>query len=272
MTTPHLVAKLPELVAFAQHLAFDYQKGTLSNWDSFSQQVRAFYTPDIMNKIESVVPGWNQMASYLDQQTLIHVTSVLVALFLLPEYQATPADHKIIMEWMVMFHDVAKRAERNKHDFTHGFRSAAVTGVALEPLGFPTQPNFADHIANWKALTENALIFAPDYNETIQDNVKLPNIVNGIDALYGQQSTAALIIKGVLFHMSINNDPTYPTLAPLTQHETRQYIDRDFFPILKAMMLADSEAWNLFDTTEAQRLRRNTLEVFDDIGRMNGIA
>src|SRR5258705_10639092 len=110
MTAPHLEAKLPELVAFAKQIANDYRNNTLSDQDSFSRQARGFYTPTMMDKVESVVPGWKQMASYLDQQTLIHVTSVLMALFLLPQYQTAPTDHKIIMEWMVMFHDVAKRA------------------------------------------------------------------------------------------------------------------------------------------------------------------
>ncbi len=272
MNAPQLETKLPELVVFTRQLANDYQNTTLTNWDAFKQQVHAFYTPDMMDKIDSLVPGWKHMASYLDQQTLIHVTSVLVALFLLPEYQDANAEHKHIMEWMVMFHDVAKRAERNKHDFTHGFRSAAITGEALASIGFPTRPEFVNHIADWKLLTENAIIYAPAHNETIQDNTKLPDIVSGIDDLYGLQSTAALIIKGVLFHMSIINDPTYPTLAPLTQQETRQYIDRHFFPILKAMMLMDSDAWTLYDPAERQRQKRLTLEVFDDIGRLNGIT
>jgi hypothetical protein len=272
MTTPHLEAKLPELVVFTKHLANDYQSGSLPDLHTFNQKVRSFYTPDMMTKIDAVVPGWIHMASYADQQTLIHVTSVLVALYLLPEYQAASAEQKIIMEWMVMFHDVAKKAERNKHDYVHGFVSAAIAGPALAPIGFLTRPDFATRISAWKTLTENALIYATAHHETIQDNTKLPDIVSGIDALYGQHSDAALIVMGVLFHMSIYTDPSYPTLAPLTEPEIKRYIDRQFFPILKAMMLVDSDAWTLYDPAERQRQKEPTLEAFDNIARLTGIG
>ncbi len=269
MTSPQLEAKLPELMAFTRQLASSYQNITLTNWDDFKQRVNDFYTPKIMDKIDTLVPGWKHMASYLQGQTLIHVTSVLVALFLLPEYQTASSDHKIIMEWMVMFHDVAKRAERNKHDYTHAFRSAAITGAALAPIGFPTRTQFATHIAAWKSLTENALIYAPAHGEDIQDNSKLPQIVSGIDDMYGHHSDAALIIQGVLFHLSISTDPTYPTVAPLNEAEIKRYVDHQLFPILKAMMLVDSDAWTLFDPVERQRQKRPTLEAFDTIARLN---
>ncbi|MBI1277397.1 MAG: hypothetical protein GC179_04650 [Anaerolineaceae bacterium] len=271
MTAPHLETYLPELMRFTKQLANDHQKGSLTNWDAFKQNVQVFYTSGMMTKIDAVVPGWIHMSSYLDQQTLIHVTSVLVALFLLPEYQAASAYHKYLMEWTVIFHDVAKKARKGEHDYTHGFRSAAVTGAALALIGFPARSDFAAHISDWKTLTENASAFDAIHNEQIQDNTKLPDIIAGIDNLYGQHSDAAIIIKAVLFHMSINNDPGYPTLSPLTSPEIQRYIDAGLFPILKAMMLVDSDGWNLFDQKEAQRLRQQTLDVFDDIASMNGI-
>ena len=272
MTAPQLETYLPELLRFAKQLANDRQNTTLTDWDAFKQRVRSFYTSGMMDKIDAVVPGWIHMSSYLDQQTLIHVTSVLVALYLLPEYQVVSPDHKRLMEWTVIFHDVAKKARKGEHDYTHGFRSAAVTGAALALIGFPTRPDFAAHISTWKTLTENAVIFDALHNETIQDNSKLPDIIGGIAQLYEQHSAAAIIIKGVLFHMSVDNDPGYPTLAPLTPPEIQRYIDRDLFPILKAMMLVDSDGWNLFDPAEAQRLRQQTLDVFNDIAHMNGIV
>ncbi len=272
MTAPHLEAILPELVRFTKQLANDCQTSVLTDWDAFKQNVRNFYSAGRMTQIEAVVPGWIHMSSYADQQTLIHVTSVLVALYLLPEYQLASADQKHNMEWTVMFHDVAKKARRGKHDFTHGFRSAAVTGPALSLIGFPTRPDFAAHVSTWKTLTENAIVYNASHDEYIQDNTKLPQMINGIHDLYDQNSAAALIIKGVLFHMSIDNDPDYPTLAPLTDAEIQRYIDSDLFPILKMMMLVDSDGWNLFDKTEGLRLRNQTLAVFDNIARMNSFA
>lgn len=271
MTAPHLEALLPELVRFTKQLANDHQNGKLTDWDAFKQRTRVFYTSGMMDKIDKVVPGWIHMSSYLEQQTLIHVTSVLVALFLVSEYQSASPDQQRLMEWTVIFHDVAKKARKSLHDYTHGFRSAAVTGAALALIGFPARSIFAAHISDWKILTENASIFDAPHNETIQDNTKLPEIIGGIEQLYEQHSDAALIIKGVLFHMSIDNDPGYPTLAPLTPEQIQRYITADLFPILKAMMLVDSDGWNLFDRKESLRLRQQTLDVFDSIARMNGI-
>ena len=170
---------------------------------------------------------------------------------------------------MALFHDVAKRAEHGKHDYIHAFRSAAITGAALAAVGFPAQPAFAAHIAAWQTLTESAIVFAPAHGEYIQGNTKLPQILSGIDSLYGHQSAARLIIEGVLFHLSISTDPGYPTVAPLTPAETRRYIDRDLFPILKVMMLVDGDAWNLFAPAEHQRQHQLTLAVFEDITRAN---
>jgi hypothetical protein len=272
MTAPHLEAVLPDLVRFTKQLANDCQTSALTDWDAFRQKVRIFYTAGRMTQIEAVVPGWIHMASYADQQTLIHVTSVLVALYLLPEYQSASTDQKHIIEWTVMFHDVAKKARRGKHDFTHGFRSAAIAGAALALIGFPPHPDFAAHIFTWKTLTENAIVYHASHDEYIQDNTQLPQMINGIHNLYGQQSAASLIVKGVFFHMSIDNDPGYPTLAPLTESEIQRYINLDLFPILKMMMLVDSDGWNLFDKTEGLRLRNQTIAVFDNIARMNSFA
>lgn len=272
MTAPHLEAILPNLVRFAQQLANDCLTSAFTDWDAFRQKVRTFYTAGRMTQIEAVVPGWIHMASYADQQTLIHVTSVLVALYLSPEYQSASAEQKYLIEWTVMFHDVAKKARRGKHDFTHGFRSAAIAGAALALIGFPTNPDFAAHIATWKTLTENAIIYNDLHDEYIQDNAKLPQILSGIHDLYGQHSAASLIVKGVLFHMSIDNDPGYPTLAPLTDAEIQRYIDDDLFPILKMMMLVDSDGWNLFDKPEGLRLRNQIIAAFDNIARLIIVA
>ena len=45
------------------------------------------------------MPGWGKMASFGEGQTLIHVTAVVTALLLLPEYQnATPEQRQKWLE------------------------------------------------------------------------------------------------------------------------------------------------------------------------------
>ena len=87
-----------------------------------------------------------------------------------------------------------------------------------------------------------------------------------------RRASASARLFTVLFHLSISTDPGYPILAPLTQSEVQRYIDRELSPILKAMMLVDSDGWNLFDRQEGQRLRQKTLDVFDGISKMNSVA
>jgi hypothetical protein len=225
----------------------------------------------MMDRVEWVVPGWRQMASYADQQTLIHVTAVLTALFLLPEYQRATAEQQMLMQWMVLFHDVAKRAHHSQHDYIHGFRSAAVTGRGLAQAGFPATEGYPELIDEWALLTDQAIIFRDDLGEMVQDNRKLPEIISGIDDLFGLQSPAGLIIKGVLLHVSVVTDPDYPTVAPMTDSEFQQYIDPLCFPLFKMMLLVDADGWNLFDPQIQQRHRQQTLAVFDRLETLIGL-
>jgi hypothetical protein len=265
MTLPTLESHLPELSQFTQQLARELRSGTLTGWQPFVEQVRQFYTPTMMDKIERAAPGWQRMASFRNQTTLIHVTSVLTAMYLLPEYQQAVPDQQRIIEWMVLFHDIAK-VIHDKHDFIHGFRSAAVAGKALANIGFPVINNDPAVLDNWCDLTSSAIIFDEVHQEEIQDNSRLPEIISGIEAIYGADAPAVLAVKGILFHLSIKTDPDYPTLAPLTDQEIHRYINAAAFPILKAMMLVDTDGWNLFDKEEKRRHRQQNLNVMNWIG------
>ena len=140
-----------------------------------------------------------------------------------------------------------------------------MAGKALAPIGFPVTPSYASQIDNWFKLTHEAVIFDEAHNETIQDNRKLPEMMAGIDHLYGPDSPAGLAIKAVLLHLSLDIDPDYPLLAPLTDQEIRQYIDKQLHPVLKALMLIDLDAWNLFDGDEKRRNRALILDAFENM-------
>jgi len=169
------------------------------------------------------------------------------------------------MEWMVLFHDVAKEAKPNVHDYIHAFRSAAITGRALALIGFPVTEAYVSHIEAWATLTYEATIYESGHRETIQDNSKLPAIYSGIDRLFGINAPAGLIIKGVLLHLSLAIDPSYPVLASFTNDEITCYIDSPLYPMLKVMLLVDNDAWNLFDPEQKQASRQQTLTAFDQI-------
>ncbi len=268
MIVPRVESLLPELIAFTAQLANQYERGSLNDQRAFSQQVRAFFTPERMAQVEQVVPGWGQMAAYENQTTLIHVTSVLTALYLLPEYQQAGAEQRALMAWMVLFHDVAKVARKGEHDAVHGFRSAAIAGKALGQVGFPVTNDYVDGIERWAILTHDAVVYHPEHREMIQDNRRLPQIIAGINGMYGPHAPAGAVIKGILFHLSVVTDPDYPILAPLTGDDLRLYLDPPAFQMLKAMILVDNDAWTLFDAPAKTQQRHKTLAAFDQINRI----
>lgn len=268
MSVPQFTAFVPEWMPFLQSLAVDYERGSLTAWPEFVQRVRAFYTPAMMGTIEAAVPGWKAMSAYADGTTLIHVTSVLVALLLCPEYRAASPAQQTLMQWIVLFHDIGKQIEHGKRDHTHGFRSAAYTGKALPQIGFDVPEMDFMQIDAWAAQTEAAVTTHTETGEAIQDNAQLATIISGIDQLFGQNTPAAQVIKAVLLHMSISVVTEYPQMAPLTESDMRDYIDGDLWPLLRVIHVVDNDAWSLFDAETKQRHRDETLAVFEDVKRV----
>lgn len=240
---------LPALSAFVRHLSDEYQNGNLTGWPQFRAACEVFYSLQQLAGINSVIPGWQKMASYDRQQTLIHVTAVLAGLYSLPEYQACDAHQQMLIEWIVLWHDIAKEAHPDKRDHTHGFRSAAVTGKGLPSLGFAVQSAYPIDFDAWYQQTHSAVTYSAALNDSIQDHRQLPDIITGIDRLFARD--AALIIKGVLLHMSLTVVERWPAAAPLTDDEIRRFISPELVPLLRVMMMADNLAWSLFDSDRA---------------------
>jgi hypothetical protein len=259
MSIPHVAHHLPDLLPFVQQLAHDYDRGTLLDWPTMKTRVHEFFTPAMMDKTDAVIPGWRTMAEQRDGVTLIHVTSVLTALLVCPEYLAATSEQQALAQWIVLFHDVAKDIRVVERDFTHGFRSAALTGRALPQLGFDSN---GDDIEPWATLTHHAVVAHPESGEMIQDNRQLPEIMAGIHQHFGRETPAAMVIKAVLLHMSLDVVQDWPQTAPLTDNEIRQYLDAKLLPLLKIMILVDNDAWALFDTVTKQGYRAETLDVF----------
>lgn len=272
MTIPHADSELPELMTFAQSLGNDYQAGTLNSWQKMKDRVLAFYTPARMDAIETVIPGWRKMASYSDGAVLGHVTAALTALLLNDEYQHLPPDGQTLLKWIVLFHDLEKEPQYPKRDLTHGFRSAATTGRVLPQLGFPMGADRDDELKAWASLTSEAITYDPTLDDNIQDNGKLPGLIDGIEHNFGVNTPVALVIKTVLLHMSINVLDEWPQAAPLTDAEIRRYIDAPLFPLLRVMMLVDNDAYAFFDPPTKARHRAEALAAFKRAAALCGIS
>lgn len=264
---PRIDDRLPGMMAFAGGLARDHQSGELSSWEALTQRVETYFSPAMLERADQVAPGWRDMAAQGRGVTQVHVMCAFIGLMTCPEFErASPAQQELA-KWIVLFHDIAKRVQPGKHDGTHAFRSAIHAAAALPAIGFAATDDYAGHRDAWIALVRDATARHADRDTapSIQDNTRLPHILEGIGRMFGHGSPAALIVRTVLLHHSISMLEEYPVPAPLTEVETGRYLDRDLLPLLKLMSLADSDGWELFNPPTRERYRQQTLAVFETL-------
>lgn len=264
MPYPTVQEQVPRLLPFIEQTAAAYARGDYAGWPAFVAACDGFYDDATMQQIEAQVPGWQRMASYAKQQTLYHVTAALVALTLLPEYQQATAEQQALLRWIVLLHDLDKRPAPAQRDHTHGFRGATVAADVLAHNGFAVRHKTAAY-ANWVQMTRAAEIQSAKHNAPVQDNRYLPQIIAGIDALC--DAPAALIVKGVLLHMSVDVVADWPQAAALSHAEIAHYITLDLLPLLRAMTLVDSNAWALFEPSRKAAHRAETLAVWQRVAQ-----
>ena len=263
---PSFDQQLPDLDEFILQLVQRYQAGQIDSWEQLEKFVHAYFTPAKMERMEAIVPGWGEMASFSDGITLVHVTCVFFGMYMLPEFQSLTHEQQDLMKWVILFHDIAKFHIRGRKDTMHAFRSGVMAANTLHKLGFRTTEKFPEIIHSWSEDTDQAFIHgnaAPT-----PDNRKLPGILSGIEQMYGANTPATLIVKTVLLHISLHVDDMYPTPAPLTKEEAKRYIDLNLFPLLQVMMLSDNEGWSLFDPETRTQQRRDTLQAFEEVRKL----
>jgi hypothetical protein len=269
-TVPRLIDQLPELFDFVRTLAGQIEAGKLQGGDALAQRIHDFYTPARMEAIEIVAPGWRRMASYADGATLNHITQALIALQCLPEYRQASPHPQTLMEWVVLYHDVGKQVIDGQRDALHAFRSATIAALALPSVGFATTESYAAEFARWTRMVLGASKTAPDGKGLVQDNRALPAIIQGSERLFEDASGGALVVQAALLHQSLNVVPEWPNPGSLTDAELPLCIRPALLPILEAMMLVDSDAWQLFDPVSKAKFRQSTLAVFAGIRQRVG--
>lgn len=257
---------LPYLNEFIHELVGLYNEDRISSWNDLEERVSNFYTTERMNQLESVVPHWHKMASYENGVTLVHVMCVFLGLYMMPEFLSMTEVKQQLMKWVILLHDIEKEPQEGKRDHAHAFRAAASAARTLPGLGFPITSEYDSLIADWSEFTCTAITLPENSRDAIQDNSKLPKILGGIELMFGHNSPAALIIKTILFHLSVNMQ-LWPPAAPLTDEEVGRYFDREFVPMLRVMNLGDSEGWSMFHESR-ESLRSDTLEAFNRIEQL----
>jgi hypothetical protein len=269
-TIPHLDDRLPDLLDFVRTLAREIDAAELRDGDVLLRRLRDFYTADRMQAIETVAPGWQEMASYADQATLHHVTQVLIALQRLPEFRQASGQQQALMEWIVLYHDLGKQVIGGQRDALHAFRSATMAARTLPEMGFPTSEAYPAGLESWTQLVLGASVAAPDGKGLLPDNRALPEILQGLDQLFGAGSAASLVVQAVLLHQSLNVVPEWPNPCSLSDAEVPLCIRPALLPLLEIMMLVDSDAWQLFDAANKAKFRQSTLAVFASVRQRVG--
>jgi hypothetical protein len=254
---------LADLNQFILELVEAYHAGKIISWDDLEQKVNAYFTPARMQHTDTLVPGWRKMASYMEGVTLVHVMCVFLGLYMMPEFLSIPKEQQQMMKWVILFHDIEKEPQKGKRDHGHAFRSAVAAAKTLPKLGFHVTSEYDLLIDHWSNFTRSSTTKPQNFPDPVQDNLKLPEILAGIERMFGHNTPVALIVKTILFHLSIEMQP-WPPVTPLTDEEVRRYLDRDLAPLLKAMNLGDSEGWNMFKQ-DRESLRNATLEAFKKV-------
>ena len=269
---PSFDITLPELNGFIHELVQEYKTGNLNSWNDLDERTHRFYTPEMMDRIESKAPGWKKMSSYSEGITRTHVTCVFLGMYMLDEFRSLSPEQQQIAKWIILFHDIDKFHIRKVKDTMHAFNSAVVTANTLPSLGFPTTNTYNQLIASWSELTRNAYIPTDIKESPKPDNQKLPNILSGINELFGQNTPASLIVQTILLHISPAIDKNYPTPSPLTEDEIQRFISPSLFPLLKVMMLSDNEGWSLFEPKVRDQQKRDAIIAFARIQELVELA
>jgi hypothetical protein len=261
-TIPSLNDHLPDLCGFVRTLARQIEAGELRDGDELALRFRDYYTADRMAAIEAVAPGWREMASQANGATLDHITQAMIALQLLPEYRQATRHLQALLEWTVLYHDLGKQVIAGQRDALHAFRSATIAARTLPTLGFPVSAAYPATLDPWTRLVVGASVAAPDGKGLLPDNRALPEILRGAEQLFGVESGAALVVQAVLLHQSLNVVPEWPNPGSVAEAELARCIRPALLPLLEAMMLVDSDAWQLFAQDDKAKFRASTLAVF----------
>lgn len=255
---------LPEVWLFLEHLSAGMQSGSMQSTEELIERCRGFYTAERMAQIEAIVPGWQHMASYDQGKTLWHINVAMMALLQLDEYRSMPPSQQTVQQWIVFLHDLAKEPDGGR-DHRHGFRSAALVGRILPKLGFPVTAAYPSEFQAWFHLTDTATRFDEADKLHVQDNSKLPRILDGARRIFAEPTRTAVIV--IALHQSMTSLAAWPVQAPLTDDQIKAYVDNDLLPALLVLTLADSGGWNLFDPPTLASMYTETRAVFRALPR-----
>ncbi len=235
--------KLPDFWNLSQKTAFALRAGKFSDWETLIQQTKPLLDEGFIEVVNRVIPGWGKIATLHDGQTALHTLLVFSLCLNLPEYTLADEQTCIEIEWAAVLHDLDKNLARS--DTAHPFRSAAVVARIMPKLGFELLPNINEtDLEKWSKLVMSAQ--RPDGERMIHDHSSLKEIIDGIYKCWGKDSSATRILKAVLLHQSLPTVKEWSNAVLLTDEELSYTLTLSDMKVLGALMVADSDSWNIF--------------------------
>lgn len=260
--------KLPDFWNLSKRIAFDLQAGRFSNRDSLIQQIRPLLEQNFVESMDKVITGWKTIATLHEGETALHTLLVFAICLNLPEYTLADNQTRIEIEWAALLHDLDKKISRQ--DTAHPFRSAAVVAQSMPKLGFTLLPSIKEtDLETWSNLVMSAQ--RPDGKRMIHDHSALKEIIDGIYTCWGNGTSASRVLKTVLLHQSLPTLSEWTNAVLLTDEELSFALTLDDMKVLGALMIADSDSWNIFSearTSYLYQLRASNAETRNRIQKM----
>ena len=235
--------KLSDFWNLSQKTAYALRAGKFSNWEPLIQQINLLLDEGFIEDMDKVIPGWRKIATLHDGQTALHTLLVFSLCLNLPEYTLADEQTCLEIEWASVLHDLDKNLARR--DTAHPFRSAAVVARIMPELGFELLPNINEtDLETWSKTVMSAQ--RSDGERMIHDHSSLKEIIEGIYKCWGRDSSATRILKAVLLHQSLPTVKEWSNAVLLTDDELSYALTLNDMKVLGALMIADSDSWNIF--------------------------
>ena len=236
--------KLPQFWKFSQGISADLQAEKFSDWGPLVQKIKATLETSFVEQMGKTIPSWQKIATLNEGQTALHTLLVFSICLNLPEYQQSGELTRREIEWTALLHDLDKTQARR--DTAHPFRSAAIAAQILPDLGFELQPGIQQSdLAAWSDLVLSAQ--RPDGDRMLHDHSSLKEIIANLHRCWGDHSSASRILKAVLLHQSLPTLKDWSNPVLLTDEELSYALSLADMDVLGPLMIADSDAWNIFD-------------------------
>jgi hypothetical protein len=219
---------------------------------------------------------WDKWKNYAEGWFTTHTILVCYCTLIDPYFAKLNDEDKNIMLWMALLHDIAKNGppKFNSRDFIHPFQSARKAlmifkdELNLFELSKEDAIKWDEMIEVIRDSVEEAspeefpdIYYSDDWCKFVHDHSKLPDIFERLEYFFSHSSSIMRVIKGILFHQSINCLPDFPNTRALKIEEISKFMDDKDLEFQKIMMYNDTMSYELpHPSKKIKKLRREQID------------